>query len=74
MRLLNHTKYIEKINLCMTEISRSTLKCLKMHEALDDTSETAELCSQGIDIFGIELDDAVLDSFEVDANSGHGSL
>lgn len=74
MRLLNHAKYIEKINLGMTEICRSTLKCLKMHETLNDTSETTELCCEGINIFGIELDDAVLDSLEVDTNSGHRSF
>lgn len=74
MRLLNHAKYIEKINLGMTEICRPTLKCLKMHEALNDTSETTELCCEGINIFGIELDDAVLDSLEVDTNSGHRSF
>lgn len=71
MRLLNHTKYIEKINLGMTEICRSTLKCLKMHETLYDTSESPKLCCEGINIFGIELDDAILDSLEVNTNSGH---
>ncbi len=74
MRLLNHTKYIEKIDFCMTKISRPTLKSLKMHKALDDTSETAELSCERIDIFGIELDNTILDSFEINTNSGHRRL
>ncbi len=45
-----------------------------MHKALDDTSETAELCCERIDIFGIELNNSILDSFEVHTDSGHRRL
>ncbi len=58
----------------MTEISRSTLKSLEMHKAFNNTSETAEFCCERIDIFGIELNHSILDSFEVHTDSGHRRL
>lgn len=58
----------------MTEIRGPALKSLKMHQALDDTSESPELSCEGINIFGIELNHSILDSFEVDTNSGHRRL
>jgi hypothetical protein len=45
-----------------------------MHEALNNTSEPSELCCERIYIFGIELDNTILDSFEVHTDGGHRSL
>lgn len=74
MSLLYDVKDIDKVNLCMTEIGRSTLESLKMHETINDTSEPSEFSSQCIYIFGIYLYDTVFDSFEIYTNGGHGSF
>ncbi len=58
----------------MSEICGTTLKHLKMHKTLDNTSQTTELTCERINIFGIELYDAIFNSLEIHANSRHRSF